>query len=300
MVRDQSPLNLLIDAYSPHAVLEETKTIISMTPCPVLISATLDSAFSVIKDLFQGLYPGYRDCNTHYHDLFHTNRRPSGHDQIDPPPLLSEEQLSAKNEINLGIVAALMHDTGYIQTENDATGTGAKYTLNHIRRSIYFTHQCYAKDFYFKRDLQDINDILNCTGLSIKINDIRFSSAGIKMLGQMLGTADLLGQMADQYYVDKLTSLYTEFLEGHIQGFESERDLLQKTIGFYDVTKRRFVDELGSVNLYMKDHFRERWQIDRDLYMESIGSNIDYLKWLLQEHPDDYRQYLQLSDHKNQ
>ena len=112
------------------------------------------------------------------------------------------------------------------------------------------------------------------------------------MLGKMVGTADLLGQIADRTYLEKLPFLYHEFKEGDVPDFESELDLLKKTPEFYDRTIERFERELGGVNRYMRDHFRVRWGIDKDLYMTSMENKIKYLKYVLEDHEDDYREYL--------
>ena len=37
-----------------------------------------------------------------------------------------------------GMLAILMHDTGYLKKRGDNEGTGAKYTLTHVDRSIQF------------------------------------------------------------------------------------------------------------------------------------------------------------------
>ena len=108
----------------------------------------------------------------------------------------------------------------------------------------------------------------------------------------MLGTADLLGQMADRAYLEKLLYLYREFQEGGIKGYESELDLLKKTTGFWAMTKKRFGEELSSVNEYVRSHFKARWNIDRDLYMEAIERSIAYLEFVLEHHESDYRDYL--------
>ena len=39
-------------------------------------------------------------------------------------------------------------------------------------------------------------------------------------------------------------------------------------------------------------HFKERWNIDKDLYMDSIEKNIKYLQYILENHEKDYRDYL--------
>jgi hypothetical protein len=46
----------------------------------------------------------------------------------------------------------------------------------------------------------------------------------------------------------------------------------------------------------MRYHFKVRWNLDRDLYMEAIENNIHYLKLILENHEKDYRDYLKRGD----
>lgn len=184
-------------------------------------------------------------------------------------------------EINLGLISALMHDTGYIQSTDDLRGTGAKYTLIHTRRSVQFIENYFAGNSYFDGHLKNIRDIVSCTEFNTTIDDQEFESENIALLGKMLGTADLLGQMADRLYLEKLLLLYDEFTEGGVPGFDSEIDLFRKTVSFYKKTKSRFENEYGNVSRFMIDHFRERWNIDENVYEDYIEKNINYLKFVL-------------------
>jgi hypothetical protein len=197
-----------------------------------------------------------------------------------------------EKEINLGLIGALMHDTGYIQSVEDLTGTGAKYTLIHIRRSIRFVQNYYAREPYFAKDMKNFHDVLSCTGIQTMVNEISFETENMALLGKMLGTADLLGQMADRLYLEKLMLLYSEFEEGGVPGFDSEADLLRKTVSFYKRTKTRFQDEFGDVNRYMVHHFKERWNIESNVYEESIENNINYLKFVLKHSRKNIHQTL--------
>lgn len=190
------------------------------------------------------------------------------------------------------LITALMHDTGYIQTVNDPTGTGAKYTRTHVERSVRFMEEYLRGKQYSTQDVAFCAAVLRCTGVGVKIQNISFLSEENKVLGWMLGTADLLGQMADRTYLERLPFLYREFVEGGVDGFESEPDFLQKTPGFVDMTLRRFQNELGGVYKYGRDHFRVRWGIDEDLYSRTIERTVQYLRYLLVTHPHDYRRYL--------
>ena len=53
-----------------------------------------------------------------------------------------------------------------------------------------------------------------------------------EILGKMLGTADLLGQMSDRTYLEKLPFLYLEFKHAGIDGVGTELDFFDSTPGF--------------------------------------------------------------------
>jgi hypothetical protein len=120
------------------------------------------------------------------------------------------------------------------------------------------------------------------------MDDVPFASEQDRLLGKILGTSDLLGQMADRNYLEKLYFLYHEFKEGNIPGYESEFDLFNKTISFYDITKKRFKEEFDGVNQFMRFHFRVRWNLDRDLYEEAIERHINYVKKILEQYGPGY------------
>jgi len=279
MDNDTSLQTKLLDLKDNNAILKEVKFTTSLIN-PQFDFQLLDRAFRDVEKLFRGHYPGFRVCNTDYHDLRHTMLVVLAMARLLHGAYLQGIKFTDK-EINLGLISALMHDTGYIQTADDDSGTGAKYTLVHIKRSIMFVQDYYAQEEYFREDLENFADILNCTGLSIDIKKITFSSANIEIIGKILGTADLLGQMADRLYLEKLIPLFHEFEEGKVSGFDSELDLLKKTTNFYYITRTRLEKDLGNVIQYMADHFKERWNIDRNIYNDAIEKNINYLKFIL-------------------
>ena len=278
----------IINMDNPQRVLDEVNSITS----DIFTDFDFKSVTRVFRDivkLFRGEYPGYRKCNTEYHDLKHTTDTLLAMARLIHGISVKEKKKFSEKMVELGLISALLHDTGYIQTIDDQAGTGAKYTATHIKRSIEFMQNYFKGKGYSKEDLVNCMNILNCTGLNTRIDDLKFDSPEIEILGKMLGAADLLGQMADRTYLEKLLFLFYEFQEGNIAGYESELDLLKKTLTFYDNTKKRLSRELGSVYKYMRPHFKARWDTDRDLYMESIDHHISYLKSTLQGHENDYR-----------
>ena len=280
----------LLNTEDHRAVFEEIMITVS------LIFPRFDfTIFTRVREdivlLFQGRYPRFRRSNLKFHDLTHTTSVTLAVARLMHGAVETGHSFTEK-DVNMGLISALMHDTGYIQSEDDTEGTGAKYTMIHVDRSIAFLKEYYRNDPLFKEDLPAFQDILHCTGLNTKITEIRFSSKTVALLGKILGTADLLGQMAERYYLERLLDLYNEFVEGGIRTFKSRLDLLEKTRGFYEMTRRRFTEELGDVYRFSRHHFRKRWGIDEDLYIQAIENNITYLDRVLTHHRRDYRSHL--------
>jgi hypothetical protein len=184
--------------------------------------------------------------------------------------------------ILFGLLASLFHDSGLIQTAYDRKGTGAKYTIGHERRSTEFMRKNLSLRKFSKKQMDACGHLIACTNLNIDIADIPFHSPELQTMGKIVATADLLGQMADRHYLDKLILLFKEFEEAGIPGFASEGELIEKTEGFYkNVAKKRLSKDLDNIAKYMKHHFKHRWNIGRDLYADSIKNNISYLKSVL-------------------
>jgi hypothetical protein len=280
----------LIYSDNPQVVFEEVCRLVAATNVQLDIMV-ISRVFDDVVNLFRGNYPGYQKCNTRYHDLKHTTDCLLAMARLLHGASLNGLSLLDRDVV-LGLTAALLHDTGYIQAENDPVGTGAKYTLVHVERSLAFMAKYFDQAGFSSRDLDYCRCCVQCTELGVRIEEIWFESICHREVGCMLGTADLLGQMADQAYLKKLQFLYREFKEAQVPGFESELDLLRKTPAFWDFTQFRMVKELGNVNRYMLDHFRAWRGLDRDLNREIIERNIAYLKFVLENHESEYRKYL--------
>lgn len=273
----------------PQHVMDEAKKIASMM-IPEFDAAAVTRAFIDVLRLFDGNYPGYRACDTQYHDLKHTTDTFLAMARIIHGATVMGHPISEWN-ITLGLISALLHDTGYILADGEE-GPGARHTLIHIRRSIDFMDAYFAAMGLSTEDVDFCRNILRCTGLDVKIDTIRFASNENEILGKMLGTADLLGQMADPAYLEKLPFLYDEFKIAGVPGIGSELDFFRNTPKFFDMTMDRFQNELGGVSHYMRPHFRVRWGIDEDLYMSAIKRTMAYLKEILECPPDNCRTQL--------
>jgi hypothetical protein len=194
----------------------------------------------------------------------------------------------------LGIIAALFHDVGLIQEEGDTNGSGAKYTIGHEERSIEFMKVYLSKKKLPSEDITDCSHFIMSTILALPPKEIPFRSEETETVGHVVGSADLLAQMADRLYLEKLLLLFEEFEEARLPGFDTELTLLKKTEDFYrSVAIKRLDEDLGGVYKTMADHFQSRWDMNRDPYEEAIQNNLKYLGSLIDQCRDSYTCYLE-------
>ena len=241
----------------------------------------LDRAAEDVIRLHRGEYPGWRASATPYHDLEHTLTVTLACVRILHGIHLERKPLAPEN-LDAGLLAALFHDAGYIQAEDDTEGTGAKYTPIHVQRSVDFMRS-YMKEHGLPENLvEDAASAVLCTDLSLRPADLPFSSDRARLVGCALGSADILAQMADEAYLDKLPRLYQEFREAGTP-YRSEYELLRDTSAFHQAMRKRLAGELDNVAPLARAHFRERWDLDQDLYALAVDRNIKDLQEILGE-----------------
>lgn len=284
----------LVDSKNPQNVLSETKTII-FSIFTDFDFEQINSVLNTVLKLFYGNYPGYRHCTTEYHNLQHTMDVFLAMTRLIHGAILENVAISKEN-VALGLISALFHDIGYIQQSDDQQGTGAKYTLVHVDRGIEFLENYFSHNGFSKEDFEKCRAMIKCTAMNSKMSEIKFPSREIQILGMMLGSADLLGQMADRAYLEKLLFLFYELKEGKVGTYDTEVDLLRNTLDFYENTEKRLISELGGFNRYMLTHFKKRWDIDKDLYANAIKKNRDYLEFILNNHEKEHREFLRRED----
>jgi len=287
MSRRASKLYDLVNVSDPQAVIAEIVYILGLM-LPDYNPAAIESLYNDIVDLFKGRYPGYRASNTKYHDLEHTNAVAVAVARLMHGCSAGNTAHIGREELFPGIAAALFHDVGLIQTANDREGSGAKYTIGHENRSIAFMKQYLRAGGYAAETITDCAHLIMCTNLNLPISDICFRTPRMALLGKIVGSADLLAQIADRYYLEKLLLLFEEFEEAGVPGFNTEIDLLKKTESFYrDVARKRLNVDFSGVAACMKFHFQAWWGLKKDLYAQSIDNNIRYLKSILRRSNDN-------------
>ena len=281
MTTNEPVLYELIDVSDPDVVLNEIKQILALT-VEGYDPSRLEMVYADIVILFRGKYPGYRPATPNTM-IWNT---PILWCLLPPVSYMvarSPAWPSSVDNLLMGVYAALFHDVGLIQTKDDKVGSGAKYTVGHEKRSILFMRKYLSQKGFQMQQIEDCSHLIMCTILTLPLKEIPFRSPEIEILGKIVGTADLMAQIADRYYIEKLLLLFQEFQEAGVPDFATELDLLKKTEGFYkNVAKRRLARDFSGISANMTAHFKQRWGVDKDLYSESIQKNIDYLRVLLE------------------
>ena len=289
-VRNKLFLTDLITMDFPQSVFEEVQHLIS-TMYLDYDSTWLSRIFKDVINLYNGNYPGYRTCTTPYHDLKHMTDG-----LLALASLIHGAHATGvsfrERDVTLALIAIMLHEAGYIQRDDDTTGTGAKYTMVRLERTLEFVNQYFATNGYDATDCELCCNFIKSTDVTEDLESIPFSSEGELTLAQMIATADIIGQIADRTYLEKLLFLFQELSEVHVLGFKTELDLMENTLDSFRQAQHRMEHDLGNVKIYFRHHFMNRWEIDYDMYGYSIDSNISYLGHLLENHRNDYRNKL--------
>ena len=200
--------------------------------------------------MFRGLDPNYFAVDTTYHDMQHTldmtlalARLIAGHEMsVEPGDRLGADRAE------LAIVSALFHDVGYLRhRERDAAAVnGAVFTRVHVSRSGHYLED-YLPRIGLERFVPVVSRIVHFTGYELNVEQIELDEPQDSIVGHLLGTADLVAQLADRCYLEKCRDrLYPEFVLGGVaiddrpQGkvlYHSAHDLLGKTLSFYQTAR---------------------------------------------------------------
>ena len=258
---------------------------IHQTLFPNANSGFVSRAFGWTIDCFTGNYADYQAIDARYHDLEHTmqgtlcmTRLLCGRFKAGAQPPLTERMFK------LGLLAILLHDTGYLKKHGDNEGTGAKYTVIHVERSAAFAEKLLTEKGFTAVDIRAVQNMIHCTGLDAALAEIQFQDEMERMVGYALGTADLLGQMAAADYVEKLPVLFGEFAEAALYSKEKPRfiemasnpeDLMRKTPDFWEgYVRPKLNHDFGGLHRFLSDPFPD----GPNEYLDHVEGNINRLK----------------------
>jgi hypothetical protein len=256
---------------------------------------SVEKAFLLTKRLYDGRFPRYLACAVEYHNYAHSVAVFEAVSSLLDGCIISGLAIDPGVATDV-LVAALLHDTGYIRDEGDDAGTGAQYTQVHVDRSAAFVLREAAAFGLLESSAERIARMILATDLSRPWQSLSFEGEAERLGAEALAAADLLGQMADRAYLEKLLFLYYEFREAGIKGFETAYDILKKTAAFYEATKARLDGPLGHVSGKSREHFRVRSGVDRDLYREAVERQMAYLDTIVADGRTNFRTKLKRMD----
>ena len=287
-------LSQLVDTSDPEKVIEEVLRIFYFHYSEDS-ALRVRLAFSQVRSLFAGEFPGYRECLAEYHDFNHTMSVLLAAARLMDGYNIERAFLPEEFAVQL-LLGALLHDTGYIQEDWDTEGTGAKYSRQHEQRSIDFLKR-HAGVFEIEEpEIEPLVRLIESTDLKTDFARIDFPSEEEQDTGAILGSADILGQMSDRAYLEKLLFLYHEFREAGIPGYETEFDILEKTRDFYEAVKGRLRDTYLHVFELAHHHFRERYEINQNLYIVAVDRQMAYLNQIIGDQNTNFRHKLKRGD----
>ena len=248
-------------------------------------------AFDDFDKLFTGRMPGYHAVDTVYHDRQHSldmtlamARLMVGHERsVDARQRFGGERAA------MALVTSLLHDAGYIRECGDREhSNGAEFTLYHVTRSAKYLAR-YLPTIGMEAWVPIATRIVHFTGYEMKLSQIQLGDPRDRKLGHLLGTADLIAQMADRCYLEKCRDrLYPEFVLGGIAAgprndgtlqvkYSSGLDLLRQTPSF---VRETFVDRLEG-EFERAFRYVEALFGGKNPYIDAIERNLDYLARIL-------------------
>lgn len=245
----------------------------------------LTDAFQWLQDAFAGRHPDYEPLDTKYHDLEHTLQgtlclarllaawaRAKGQPALDC------------RAVRRGLVAILLHDTGYLKPRGDHHGSGAKFTPIHVQRSAEFAARLLNREGFPAEDVDEVQNMIRCTGVNARVDALSFARPVDQAVGCALASADLLGQMAAPDYVDRLPALYAEFSEAashpefgtsDLIHFSGADDLIRRTPAFWSFHVRPRLDgEFRGTYRFLN----QPWPDGPNHYVEAVEANIQRIR----------------------
>jgi hypothetical protein len=268
-------INSLFANSDPGTVWTKAAAILGRTS-PGYDISLIKTVFDDVMSLFRGDYPGYSSIKTLYHDKSHTLDVFLCGVRLMHGVCLSGTRLNDE-EMTLIMIAALMHDIGYSQMDGEEGGTGAQYTQTHVKRGIAFMKKYIAERQLPLNYATALEPMISGTDPALKFSRIDFPDERTRLLGQIVATADLTGQMADRTYLEKLLFLYLEFQEANFGNYQNMYDLLRQTNTFYGITREKLDGPLGRLYVNLSLHFNDVMGVENNYYLESIEKNIGYL-----------------------
>ncbi len=227
--------------------------------------------------------------NAAYHDLSHTILATLTGQEILIGKHLKGEKISSKNWVHY-LISLLCHDIGFIRgaCRNDklcnccyssgiddhmivfnCSHTDASLSPYHVDRSKRFVAEQFQGHPLL--DVNIIQELIEFTRFPVPQHRFYQDTA---CYGGMTRSADLIGQLSDLYYLDKLPDLFAEFEEtgvNQIMGYQHPDDMRREYPSFYRNVALPYIE---SSFVYLSGHKEGRLILDQLQRNVQIAQNI--------------------------
>ncbi|MEZ0329404.1 MAG: GAF domain-containing protein [Dissulfuribacterales bacterium] len=246
----------------------------------------LRSIYEDVRALYAGEWPGYEACDLPYHTFEH----------VQDTALAAARMMAGWNRYHadkkfpvsyfvMGIIATLFHDAGYLKDKGDLQGTGAKHTYIHVQRSVKILSDYLQDKDWSEGEIEVIAAMIQATEFygTVDIDPVLKEDNLLFFLTQLIITADIMAQIADPFYLERLPLLYAEFLEAYesvgkdiliengVKVYNSIHEFFDATSDFIVNTIMPKLDEIG----HMYDYLSVFFGTDRNPYLEIVVTNLN-------------------------
>lgn len=248
------------------------------------IPPRLATLFSDVADLYAGRWSSHEACAVTYHNFSHAQdvclaaaRMLAGWNKVEPAQALNGQCFQ------MIMAASLFHDAGYIKDKGDHAGLGGKFTLIHVGRGMEIARKYLIRKQWPGDEVEAVARMIALTDYANMPDiDLLFNDLQLKAMAQMVATADLVAQMSDTDYIQRIDDLFAEFQE--VYEFENRETLAKRgtivyktvqeirdgTIAFYEQFVVPTLSKLGRMDRYLTNFFGD----GRNPYQENIAANL--------------------------
>lgn len=242
----------------------------------------IDRLFALVARACAGRLDGYQKLQTLYHNDQHMLEVVLCATRLLHGVHLSGRSFSADG-IDMAIMGALLHDIGYLKRDDEEAGTGAQFTATHVQRGTVFARRHLTTEP--ASFLASLANVILITDHRLPVGRLTFGSAEEELAAKITGTADLVGQMANREYLERLLLLFFEFQEAGMGNFADFDALLEGTAAFYRKTCQRLDGPLGALSPFLARHFEKADGVSGNHYQDAIDRNLAYLDHVLEAAP---------------
>lgn len=281
--RRQSDPTESVDLQDPAAVLAAIDAVLRPRYGADYGVPLLERAIDDLAKAFRGDYPGLLRCDTHYHDLRHALDSGLAMARLIDGSAIARasavvEEIDAEHAL-LGVLLALFHDIGLLRRDDEAHLQGAQLTPIHEARGTEF-----MRDYLGRTPLAHLAEKSQLIMVTRLVWHMPPDLPALdRVIASMLGSADIMSQLADRAYLEKCRDfLFIEFSAIGLAGapglpYPDPKTLLEKTPAFYtDFLRNRIHEEYDNADRFMAFHFGGKCP-----YANAIDRNIAHLSDVL-------------------